>query len=184
MLTPKSPPRDFRVASDSRSAKKRLCRQSGAVRERKCAGTGPKKGGSVKRFFSCYNNDLAWLCWQSLAKGSLGSNSLLSGKIQGILPDLAAKAKKRIGFPTISQLLTAKFPPHPNREFSGANRELFPAEQGIIQLINADGVFGTHTLCALTAARHPDINRRYPSGIQSRNNRCGFPVPRCQSFQS
>ena len=85
-----------------------------------------------------------WLCWQSLAKGSLGSNSLIHGKIQGNFPDLAAKARKRLGFPTISQLLTPKFPTHPNREFSGANRELFAAEQGIIQLINADGVFGTH----------------------------------------
>jgi len=28
------------------------------------------------------------------------------------------------------QLVTTEFPTHPNREFSGANRELFPAEQG------------------------------------------------------
>jgi hypothetical protein len=39
-------------------------------------------------------------------------------------------------------------------------------------------------LCASTAPQRPDLNRRYPSGIQSRNNHCGFPVPRCQSFQS
>ena len=33
---------------------------------------------------------------------------------------------KRLGFPTISQLVMPKFPTHLNREFSGANRELFP----------------------------------------------------------
>ena len=85
-----------------------------------------------------------WLCWQSLAKDSLGSNSLIRGKIQGNSPDLAAKVRRGLGFPSISQLVTPKFPAHRNREFSGANRELFAAEQGIIQLINADGVFGTH----------------------------------------
>ena len=56
--------------------------------------------------------------------------SLLSGKIQGNFADLTAKAGRRLDFPTISQLVTPKFPTHPNREFSGANRELFPAEQG------------------------------------------------------
>ena len=86
----------------------------------------------------------AWLCSQSEAKGSLGSNSLIRGKIQGNFADLATKAGRRLCFPTISQLLTPKFPTYPNREFCRANRELFPAEQGIIQLINADGVFGTH----------------------------------------
>ena len=53
--------------------------------------------------------------------------SLLSGKIQGNFADLAAKAGSRLGFPTISQLVTPKFPTHLNREFYGANRELFPA---------------------------------------------------------
>jgi hypothetical protein len=85
------------------------------------------------------------VCCQSGANGSLRANSLLSGKIQGNFADLAAKAGRGLGFPTISQLLTLKFPTHQNREFCRANRELFPAEQGIIQLINADGVFGTHS---------------------------------------
>jgi hypothetical protein len=53
--------------------------------------------------------------------------SLLSGKIQGNFADLAAKEGRWLGFPTISQLVTPKFPTHLNREFSGANRELFPA---------------------------------------------------------
>jgi hypothetical protein len=33
-----------------------------------------------------------WLCWQSLAKDCLGSNSLIHGKIQGNFADLAANA--------------------------------------------------------------------------------------------
>ncbi|MGB6924203.1 MAG: hypothetical protein WBE08_12165, partial [Methyloceanibacter sp.] len=74
---------------------------------------------------------------------SLQSISLLSGKIQGNFPDLAAQARRRLGFPTISQLLTSKFPTHPNREFSGANRELFSAEQGkSLAKSPADGIFG------------------------------------------
>jgi hypothetical protein len=100
------------------------------MREGKLAGNRPKKEGSVKHAFVFYINDLCWLCWQSLAKDSLGSNSLIHGKIQGNFGDLAAKARRRLSFPTISQLVTPKFPTHPNREFSGANRELFPAEQG------------------------------------------------------
>ena len=66
---------------------------------------------------------------------------------------MPAKARRRLEFPTISQLLTPKFPTYPNREFCRANRELFPAEQAIIQLINADGVFGTHNCRLLSSPR-------------------------------
>jgi len=38
----------------------------------------------VKHIFSCYINDLTWLCWEAVANASLPSNSLISGKIQGI----------------------------------------------------------------------------------------------------
>ena len=64
-----------------------------------------------------------WLCCQSGANGSLRANSLIHGKIQGNFPDLAAKARRRLGFPTISQLLTPKFPTHLNRELFRRNRE-------------------------------------------------------------
>ena len=64
MLTSKCPPRDFRVGSGPLSAKNRLYRQSGAMREGKLAGNRPKKDGSVKRSFSFYNNDLRWLSWR------------------------------------------------------------------------------------------------------------------------
>jgi hypothetical protein len=60
---------------------------------------------------------------------SAGQNSLITGKIQGNFADLTAKAGRRLDFPTISQLITPKFPAHLNREFYRANRELFPAEQ-------------------------------------------------------
>ena len=50
---------------------------------------------------------------------------------------------KRDQFSVISQLLTPKYPTHPNREFYGANRELFPAEQGkSLAKSPADGIFG------------------------------------------
>jgi hypothetical protein len=56
----------------------------------------------------------------------------LSGPAKGAghFADLAAKADRRLGFPTISQLVAPKFSTRPNRDSSGANRELFPAEQG------------------------------------------------------
>jgi len=130
MLTPKCPPRDFRVGSGLLFAKTRLCRQSGAMREGKLAGNRPKKEGSAKHVFSFNINDLGWLCWEAAANLSRQSISLITGKIQGNFPDLAAKAGRRLGFPTVSQLVTPKFPTHPNRQFCGANRELFPAEQG------------------------------------------------------
>jgi hypothetical protein len=57
MLTPKCRPRDFRVGSGLLSAKKRLCRQSGAMREGKLAGNRPKKEGSVKHGFYFYINN-------------------------------------------------------------------------------------------------------------------------------
>ena len=76
MLTPKCPPRDFRVGSGPLSAKNRLCRQSGAIREGKLAGNRPKKGGSVKHDFSCYNNDLVWLGRQGSNLGSRDQNPM------------------------------------------------------------------------------------------------------------
>jgi len=83
-------------------------------------------------------------CAERLRRTSLcPSNSLISGKIQGIFADLAAKAGRRLGFPTMSQLVTPKFPTHLNREFCAANRELFPAEQGkSLAKSPADGIFG------------------------------------------
>ena len=70
--------------------------------------------------------------------------SLLSGNIiQRNFADLAAKAGRRLGFPTISQLVTPKFPTHLNREFCGANRECFPhSREGRVVKSPADGIFG------------------------------------------
>ena len=127
MLTPKCPPRDFRVGSGPCSAQRRLCRSLGVARVGKCAGNGPKKLGSVKYGFSYYNNDLDWLCWEAAANLSRQSISLITREIQGNFADLAATARRGLSFLSINQLLTSKFPTHLNREFSGANRELFPA---------------------------------------------------------
>ena len=46
-----------------------------------------------------------------------------TGKFRKSSHEVAKTAR----FLTISQLVTPKFPPHPNREFSEANGELFPA---------------------------------------------------------
>jgi len=130
MLTTKCPPRDFRVAACANSTKNRLYRCEGNLRGRKLAGIREEFSATRQSRKFLPHRRVNWLCWQSLAKDSLSSNSLIHGKIQGNFPDLAAKARRAIRFPTISQLLTPKFPAHQNREFCRVNRELFPAEQG------------------------------------------------------
>ena len=85
-----------------------------------------------------------------------------AGKIQGNFPDLTAKAERPLGFPTMSQLVTPKFPTHPNREFCRANRELFPAEQGkSLAESPADGIFGKER----TDDRE-DLQNRWNQSIQ------------------
>ena len=85
---------------------------------------------SLRLFAECQekagNPATGWLWRQSSAKGSLRSNSLIRWKIQGNFPDLAAKAGRPVGLPTMSQLVTPKFPTHPNRDFCRANRDCFP----------------------------------------------------------
>jgi hypothetical protein len=95
---------------------------------------------SLNDIKSFYNQSLVWLCWQSAANSFLRSNSLIMGKIQGNFADLAAKAGRGFGFPTTSQLVTPKFPTHLNREFSGANRELFPRIAGKVERLNLQGM--------------------------------------------
>ena len=127
MLTPKFRPKDFRASARANSTKKRLYRFKRNLRGGNLAEFREEVGLLARAYNYCKINELAWLCWQSLAKNSLGSNSLIHGKIQGNFVDLAAKVGRRLSFPTITQLVTPKFPTHPNREFSGANRELFLA---------------------------------------------------------
>jgi len=45
-----------------------------------------------------------WLCWQAAAKGSLGLNSLIRGKIQGSSVLLGVLQTAGVGFPFMSQL--------------------------------------------------------------------------------
>gem|GEM_PF-6388566 len=102
-------------------------------------------------------------CAGRLRRTCLGSPiSLITGKIQGNFPDLAAKARRQLGFPIISQLLTPKFPTHPNREFCRANRELFPAEQGkSLAKSPADGIFGKDRCYPLRShGGTPNVMRR------------------------
>ena len=51
-----------------------------------------------------------------MANSSRPVKSLFPGKIQENYADLAAKGGKSLGFPTIRQLVTPKFPTHENRE--------------------------------------------------------------------
>ena len=68
---------------------------------------------------------------------------------------------KRDQFSVISQLLTPKFPTHPNREFYGANRELFPAEQGkSLSKSPADGIFGKDRTATAARCGFTDSDRR------------------------
>ena len=166
MLTPKCPPRDIRGRARANSTWSGLCRFRGTLRGRNLAGI-PEEFGSLARAQRCfYINDSAWLCWEAAANLSRQSISLITGKIQGNFPDLAAKARRRLGFPIISQLLTPKFPTHPNREFCRANRELFPAEQGkSLAQSPADGNFGKdrcrpdHASAPFHATRRPQTGR-------------------------
>ena len=77
---------------------------------------------------------------------SLLRNSLIHRKIQGKFQNLAANTQNGPGFLTVDPSVTPKFPMHRNREFSGTNRELFPADQGkSLAKSPADGTFGKDT---------------------------------------
>jgi len=74
----------------------------------------------VKHDFWFYNNDLAWLCWEAAANASLPSNSLISGKIQGIWLESGRRAALDA---SLRKGLRVEFPTTRNRERSDANRE-------------------------------------------------------------
>lgn len=82
----------------------------------------PEKGGSVKRDFSCYNNDLTWLCWEAVANASQQSNSLFSGKIQGMSSKSGRCATLDA---SIHKALRAKFPTHVTGKFSTRTGNVF-----------------------------------------------------------
>ena len=98
---------------------------------------GPKSGG-ISRPSRHLRQSIKILLYQRLSVAVLGGCGERVSEfefpdhreIQGIFADLTAKAGRRLGFPTISQLVRPKFPTHPNREFSGANRDSFSAAQG------------------------------------------------------
>ena len=71
MLTPKCPPRDFRVGARENSTKNRLCRWDPNLRGRNEAGIRELFHGVAKDIKYFYINDLDWLCWQSGANLSL-----------------------------------------------------------------------------------------------------------------
>jgi len=54
-----------------------------------------------------YNKDLVWLCWEATANVSRKANSLIPGKIQGILPKLGRMVRLET---SIHKGLAAKFP--------------------------------------------------------------------------
>ena len=84
MLTPKCPPRDFRVSARGNSTKNRLSRLKRKPKSRNLAGIREEFGSlaRARKFF--YINDLGWLCCEAAADESLQPNSLIRGKIQGI----------------------------------------------------------------------------------------------------
>jgi hypothetical protein len=66
---------------------------------------------------------IEWLCWQSTAKGSLLSDSLICGKIQGISAFLAPPCPAAAEFSILYQQEMVKFPKQRIREFFRRNRE-------------------------------------------------------------
>ena len=103
-------------------------RQSGAIREGKLAGNRPKKGGSVKHYFSCYNNDLAWLCCEAAAKVSLKRD----------FPDLREDTGNSVENRPLSsteaqqsQGIAGEIPCTRNRDNLDANRECCLRQQGL-----------------------------------------------------
>ena len=71
MLTPKCPPRDFRVSARENSTKNRLCRFKWNLERRNLAGFREEFASLALTRNFIYVNDLRWLCWQSGANLSL-----------------------------------------------------------------------------------------------------------------
>ncbi len=69
----------------------------------------------MKHGIYLYINELAWLCWQSVANASLLRNSLIYGKLQGKFQDLAANTQNGPSFLTVDQSVTPKFPCPPEQ---------------------------------------------------------------------
>ena len=84
MLTPKCPPRDFRVMARANSTKKRLYRFKRNPRGGNRAEFRGEVGTLDRAQKYCYINDLMWLCCEAEANEAQQPNSLIFGKIQGI----------------------------------------------------------------------------------------------------
>jgi hypothetical protein len=130
MLTPKCPARDFRVSARENLTKNPLYRFKWNLGGQNLAGI------CEEIRLARYNQKLRLYQWLIVAvlegygEPVSGSNSLISGKIQGIFADLGSKPGGCLSFRYISQSLAAKFPTHENREFFGANREFGFRYQG------------------------------------------------------
>jgi hypothetical protein len=97
-------------ARELREEKNRLCRFKQKPRARNlaefCGEVGPL--ARYNKYF--YINELSWLCWQSTAKGSPLSDSLISGKIQGISDVLAPPCPAETDFFRFTSTGTGKIP--------------------------------------------------------------------------
>ena len=71
MLTPKCPPRDFRVSARENSTKNRLYRFKWNLRGLNLAGIREEFASAATTIKYFYINDVWWLCWQSEANPSL-----------------------------------------------------------------------------------------------------------------
>ena len=125
MLTPKRRSRDFGVRAHAKLAQNRLCRFSGNPGRRNLAGFSDKLGPTVRAVLVPGGLGRAWLCWQSAAKGSLLSDSLICRKIQGISALLAPSCPARAEFSISYQAERAKFPKQRIRELSRRNKEFW-----------------------------------------------------------
>ena len=83
MLTPKCPPRDFRVSARENSTKNRLYRFKWNLGGRNLAGFCEEFASLAKTRKFFYINDLLWLCWEAAANLSLFAGSLVTGRNTG-----------------------------------------------------------------------------------------------------
>ena len=84
---------------------------------------------------------------QSRANSSLKPNSLLAGKIQGILFVWAPERDYLIGIREQIQWFTTKFPTHRNKEFISAQQGIKSVHQGIYSLDQGIPRFGPRFDC-------------------------------------
>ena len=120
MLTPKCPPRDFRVSARENSTKNRLYRFKWYPGGRNLAGFCEEFASlaMTRKFF--YINDLVWLCWETAANVSQRLNFPVKRQNTGKFRRSSREGGKTARFSDYKSVGYAKIP--------------YAPEQGILEL--------------------------------------------------